>query len=113
MDEHPKLFSAVGRAQLVTDFCYFYAHGDVESGTAIREVVLDMIYRNPESFELCDWHLLWCRSTLPSTLPHLLQQVALRAAILFDTNASFGCRTGLAARNINAICSRFFDTTCV
>uniref|UniRef100_A0A0K0CX83 Peptidase_M1 domain-containing protein n=1 Tax=Angiostrongylus cantonensis TaxID=6313 RepID=A0A0K0CX83_ANGCA len=113
MDDHPALFSTLGRAQLVTDFCYFYARGDVDSGLEIREIVVDMVYRNSELFELCDWHLLWCHSTMPSSLGQLLQQVALRAFSLFDTNTAFGCRTGLAARDLNAICSRVFTMTCI
>ncbi|VDM72242.1 unnamed protein product [Strongylus vulgaris] len=43
IDENPAQFSAVGRAQLVTDFCYFYAHDQVDRGTAIREIVTDMV----------------------------------------------------------------------
>ncbi|VDM53183.1 unnamed protein product [Angiostrongylus costaricensis] len=113
MDDHPELFSTLGRAQLITDFCYFYARGDVDNGMEIREIVVEMVYRNSELFELCDWHLLWCHSTLPSSLRQLLQQVALRAFSLFGTNAAFGCRTGLAARDLNAICSRVFTTTCI
>ncbi|KAK6039523.1 hypothetical protein COOONC_22972, partial [Cooperia oncophora] len=41
LDEHPEQFSAVGRAQLVSDFCYFYAHDEVDSGAAIKELVID------------------------------------------------------------------------
>ncbi|KAK6749930.1 hypothetical protein RB195_002129 [Necator americanus] len=40
--EHPDRFSAVGRAQLVSDFCYFYAHDQVDHGAALKEVVVDM-----------------------------------------------------------------------
>lgn len=43
MDENPEQFSAVGRAQLVSDFCYFYAHDEVDSGDAIKEIVVDTV----------------------------------------------------------------------
>uniref|UniRef100_A0A7I4YH82 Peptidase_M1 domain-containing protein n=1 Tax=Haemonchus contortus TaxID=6289 RepID=A0A7I4YH82_HAECO len=113
MDEHPEHFSAVGRAQLVTDFCYFYAHDEVDGGTAVKELVLDTVYRNPEYFELCDWHLFWCHSTAPATLPQLLRRVALGVTRLFNSDDAFGCRTGMAARNLNAICNSVFSTRCV
>ncbi|KHJ81726.1 hypothetical protein OESDEN_18586, partial [Oesophagostomum dentatum] len=43
MDEHPEEFSAVGRAQLVNDFCYFYAHEQVDRGDALKEIVTDVV----------------------------------------------------------------------
>ncbi|VDL82289.1 unnamed protein product [Nippostrongylus brasiliensis] len=94
MDEHPEQFSAVGRAQLVSDFCYFYAHDQVDNGAAIKEMVMDT-------------------STAPVTLSQLLRRLALGVTRLFDSDASFGCRTGLAARNLNAICNSVFSTKCV
>ncbi|EPB77258.1 hypothetical protein ANCCEY_03629 [Ancylostoma ceylanicum] len=110
MDEHPEQFSAVGRAQLVTDFCYFYAHDKVDRGAAIKEIVVDVVYRNAEHFELCDWHLFWCHSTVPATLSQLLKRVALGVTRLFDNDAAFGCRTGQAARSLNSICNSVFGT---
>ncbi|EYB89459.1 hypothetical protein Y032_0232g3067 [Ancylostoma ceylanicum] len=113
MDEHPEQFSAVGRAQLVTDFCYFYAHDKVDRGAAIKEIVVDVVYRNAEHFELCDWHLFWCHSTVPATLSQLLKRVALGVTRLFDNDAAFGCRTGQAARSLNSICNSVFGTKCI
>lgn len=43
MFEEPELFSAVGRAQLVSDFCYFYANDKVDNGTILKEAVVDMV----------------------------------------------------------------------
>ncbi|VDM75135.1 unnamed protein product [Strongylus vulgaris] len=113
IDENPAQFSAVGRAQLVTDFCYFYAHDQVDRGTAIREIVTDMVYRNSKYFELCDWHLFWCHSAVPATLTQLLKRIALGVTQLFDNDAAFGCRTGMAATNLNVICSSVFGTKCI
>ncbi|ETN75884.1 hypothetical protein NECAME_03657 [Necator americanus] len=111
--EHPDRFSAVGRAQLVSDFCYFYAHDQVDHGAALKEVVVDMVYRNSEYFELCDWHLFWCHSTIPATFSQLLKRLALGVTRLFDTDAAFGCRTGQAARSLNAICDSVFGAKCI
>ncbi|KJH40479.1 hypothetical protein DICVIV_13563 [Dictyocaulus viviparus] len=99
MDEHLEQFSAVGRAQLVNDFCYFYAHNDMHNGKAVKEMVVDMVYRNAEFFELCDWHLLWCHSTPSETLTNSIRRLAMRKRLLFEIHNTYGCRTGLSVRN--------------
>lgn len=71
------------------------------------------VYRNAEYFELCDWHLFWCHSTVPATMSQLLKRVALGVTRLFDNDAAFGCRTGQAARSLNSICNSVFGAKCI
>ncbi|CAI5449682.1 unnamed protein product [Caenorhabditis angaria] len=113
MYEEPELFSAVGRAQLVSDFCYFYAHDNIENGHIIKDAVMDMIYTQPKYFELCDWNLYWCNSKSDkSLLSQILQSLAYRFSA-FDSSSDFGCKNGQAAYNLNQMCDKLFGRKCI
>ncbi|CAI2351788.1 unnamed protein product [Caenorhabditis sp. 36 PRJEB53466] len=115
MFEEPDLFSAVGRAQLVSDFCYFYANDNVENGSLLKEAVVDMVYAKPEYFELCDWNLYWCLSRSDRSLFHqIVRSLALRfSSATFESSTAFGCKNGMAARNLNQFCEKIFGRKCI
>ncbi|CAB3409805.1 unnamed protein product [Caenorhabditis bovis] len=115
MIEEPMLFSAVGRAQLISDFCYFYANGQVENGPLIKEAVVDMVYSHPEHFELCDWNLYWCLAKSDQSLfSQFVRGLAFRfSQATFENTEAFGCKNGMAARNLNQFCERIFGAKCI
>ncbi|CAP37077.2 Protein CBG19917 [Caenorhabditis briggsae] len=115
MFEEPELFSAVGRAQLVSDFCYFHANDGVENGNILKEAVVDMVYSKPEFFELCDWNLYWCHSKSDQSLfSQVVRSLALRfSSATFESTSAFGCKNGMAARNMNQFCEKIFGRKCI
>ncbi|CAD6190756.1 unnamed protein product [Caenorhabditis auriculariae] len=114
MLDEPQLFSPVGRAQLISDFCYFNAHKQIVNGSLIRNAVVDMVYAKPEYFELCDWNLYWCHSTTDVSLfSKLVRRLALGFTVIFESSAAFGCRNGMAVRGVNTFCETLFGVKCV
>ncbi|CAJ0568584.1 unnamed protein product, partial [Mesorhabditis spiculigera] len=114
MKRGPGAFSAVGRAQLVSDFCHFHKEGLVPGGTKIKDQVLEMVYALPEYFELCDWNLYWCTVAPSESLAAtLVKSVLVNFSALFQNDGHYGCKRGGAAKTINSFCQSFFGRNCV
>ncbi|CAI4225414.1 unnamed protein product [Auanema sp. JU1783] len=114
MSRDPTIFSTVGRAQLVSDFCYFYSQAQIPGSSELRDTVIDIVYSHPESFDLCDWNLYWCYSSNDVSLfSTIIRQLMNGLTNLFEYDSAFGCRKGHAVKRVNSFCDSIFGKKCI
>ncbi|GMS95703.1 hypothetical protein PENTCL1PPCAC_17878, partial [Pristionchus entomophagus] len=110
LERDPTQFTPVGRAQFVSDLCYF-SSSLVDKRLVDR--VMAIVNDQPHFFDLCDWTLLWCRNFQSLSASTVLQKVLINLSSIFTSASDYKCRSGQAILAVNRICRTFFGGPCI
>ncbi|KAL3121176.1 hypothetical protein niasHT_002171 [Heterodera trifolii] len=113
--------SARTRAQLMGDFCYFNAVGQIVTmGDQLRRRFLKLLTENYEHFELCEFYAFWCTGGRDRRIPMDLESRARYAEVLrrvvfpaLSNEANYECGGPSGANDAgNELCRAAFGKNC-
>uniref|UniRef100_A0A183CG76 Peptidase_M1 domain-containing protein n=1 Tax=Globodera pallida TaxID=36090 RepID=A0A183CG76_GLOPA len=113
--------SARTRAQLLGDFCYFNAVGQIVTlGDQLKRRFLKLLTENYEHFELCEFYAFWCTGGRDRRIPMDTESRARYMELLQRTvfpalwnEANYECGGPSAANDAgNELCKAAFGKNC-
>lgn len=121
MQDNPDQFTPLTRAQLINDFCYFNAQGQVQSGEPLRQAFIKMVYNQPAKYDLCHWYMQYCsaspavqavepRNEARSLVTGLMKQFNGLFRV-YGNKSDYSCQTQ-AVQVGNRVCQLFFGGEC-
>ncbi|VDD93019.1 unnamed protein product, partial [Enterobius vermicularis] len=115
LENEPEKYGIVQRAQLVADFCYFNSKGLVRNGETLRKKFIQMVYRRPEYYDLCEWYLYWCNQASSGSRSgsEIFRDFLIDWVASFDNSDHYKCLTGKAVKIANRFCQKVIGTDCL
>uniref|UniRef100_A0A914WYI9 Aminopeptidase n=1 Tax=Plectus sambesii TaxID=2011161 RepID=A0A914WYI9_9BILA len=121
MQVNPDQFSPLTRAQLINDFCFFNAQGQVQNGEPLRQAFVKMVYNQPAKYDLCHWYMQSCsaspaviasqpRDEARSLITDLMKQFN-NLFTVYGNRSDYACQTQVVQTG-NRICQLFFGGEC-
>uniref|UniRef100_A0A0N5AYZ8 Peptidase_M1 domain-containing protein n=1 Tax=Syphacia muris TaxID=451379 RepID=A0A0N5AYZ8_9BILA len=116
LEMNPETYTVVQRAQLVGDFCYFNAKGFVPNGERLRKRFIEMVYRRPDYYDLCEWYLYWCNQLstgISRSGSEIVRHLLVDWVASFDNSDHYKCLTGKAVKYANQFCQKVIGVDCL